>query len=387
MNLSEYDVSVVPCKTYEPAEVRTALLQALEPVGGFDFLHPGMTVALKANLVSARKAETAATTHPVILAELTRLLVQRGAKVVLGDSPGGLFTAAALRHIYDVTGMREAESAGAELNENTQEDRISFPEALVAKTFSCTDWLLKADVIIDVCKLKTHGMMGMSAAAKNMFGAIPGTKKPEYHFRFPNAADFSDMIVDLDEYLKPVLCIADAVVGMEGNGPTQGTPRLIGALLASRSPHKLDLACAEILGMRPEEVPTLGAARKRGLIPASASQLSVFGSLSDFRVSDFEKAGALNDLTFRDMAGGGLLGKILGSAAGKILSSRPGVKTAECVGCGECRRVCPAQAIEMKKGVPSIDRSKCIRCFCCQEFCPKGAMKVQRSAIARMLSR
>ena len=54
-----------------------------------------------------------------------------------------------------------------------------------------------ADAIIDFCKLKTHGMMGMSAAAKNMFGIIPGTFKPEYHFRYPDHKDFAKMLVDL----------------------------------------------------------------------------------------------------------------------------------------------------------------------------------------------
>ena len=67
------------------------------------------------------------------------------------------------------------------------------------------------------------------------------------------------------------------------------------------------------------------------------------------------------------------------------LSQRPVVKKAECVGCGECRDVCPARAITMVDKKPRIDRKACIRCFCCQEFCPKSAMKVRRTAIAKLL--
>ena len=92
-----------------------------------------------------------------------------------------------------------------------------------------------ADYIIDFCKLKTHGMVGLSCAVKNMFGCVPGTNKPEYHYRFPGEADFSDMLIDLNEYAKPVLSIVDAVVGMEGNGPTNGTPRFVGAVIAQQS--------------------------------------------------------------------------------------------------------------------------------------------------------
>ncbi len=385
--MTQYDASIVRCADYQPETVRAALLAVLEPVGGLTWVKPGMKIALKANLVSPMKVETAATTHPTVLAQLTELLTERGASVVIGDSPGGLFTEAFLRHVYTVTGMAEAQAAGAALNRNFEEKTALFPEAKVAKSFAYTAWLDDADAIINVCKLKSHGMMGMSAAAKNMFGAIPGTKKPEYHFRFPNMDDFANMIVDLDEYFKPVLSIADAVVGMEGNGPTQGTPRAMGALLASTSPHALDLVAAHVLGLRPQEIPTLTTAQKRGLIPADLAELRVSGSVEEFVLPDFEKIDTRNDLTFRSAAGGGVLGQLFGTVARRVLSSRPTVQKNECVGCGVCAGICPAKAIAMRDKLPVIDRDKCIRCFCCQEFCPKGAMKVRRTWIARLLSR
>lgn len=82
-----FDVSIVRCDSYDRAEVRRALLEALEPVGGLDFIKPGQTVALKANLVSPKPPEAAATTHPALLAELVALIVARGARAVVGDSP------------------------------------------------------------------------------------------------------------------------------------------------------------------------------------------------------------------------------------------------------------------------------------------------------------
>jgi uncharacterized protein (DUF362 family) len=108
----------------------------------------------------------------------------------------------------------------------------------VLKSFTYTAWLDACDAIIDFCKLKSHGMMGMSAAAKNLFGVIPGTMKPEYHFRFPDMRDFARMLVDINDYFaeKVKITLVDAVEGMEGNGPTKGTPRHIGVLLASASP-------------------------------------------------------------------------------------------------------------------------------------------------------
>lgn len=83
------DVSIVACRSYDDAEVRTALEKVLEPIGGLDWVSEGMTVAIKANLVTFAKPETATTTHPALLCALIRMLRARGAAVILGDSPGG----------------------------------------------------------------------------------------------------------------------------------------------------------------------------------------------------------------------------------------------------------------------------------------------------------
>ena len=385
-------VSIVSCPSYDPAVCRAALEKALAAVGGLDFVKPGMRVGVKANLVSFMKPEAGATTHPVLLAELTKLLKERGAaSVVIGDSPGGLYTAAYVKNIYRATGMHEAEAAGAELNMDFSQKEAEFPDAKVAKRFTYTGWLDGCDAIIDFCKLKSHGMMAMTGAAKNLFGAIPGTMKPEYHYKYPNAADFARMIVDLDEYFKPVLSIVDGVLGMEGNGPTMGDARQMNILGASRSPHMLDLVCAELIGLRREDVPTLEAACERKLIPADWRDLDIHGDVESLKVRDFRNIGTKNEVVFfgEMLFGEGVdpFKRAFAKIMQKALSSRPKVAPAECVGCGQCAQICPAKAITMEEKLPHIDRTKCIRCFCCQEFCPKGAMKVSRTAIAKLLNR
>ena len=106
-------VSVVSCESYDPAVCRRALEDVLAPLGGLEFVTPGMTVGVKANLVSFLKPEAAATTHPALLSALTEMLLERGAKVIVGDSPGGLYTAAYVRNVYRAAGMYEVEKAGA----------------------------------------------------------------------------------------------------------------------------------------------------------------------------------------------------------------------------------------------------------------------------------
>ncbi len=379
-------VSVTPLAEYTYESARAALTALLEPIGGLDFVNKGMHVVIKANLVSAMKPGEAATTHPVLLSALCDMLGERGATVVVGDSPGGLYNSAFVGRVYRVTGMEELTEHGAILNRDFSELRAEFPEGRVLHNFVYTGYLAKADLIINFAKLKSHGMMGMSCAAKNMFGAIPGVIKPEYHFRFPRYEDFADMIVDLDEYFHPVLSIADAVVGMEGNGPTAGTPRHMGFLLASHSPHALDMLAADLLGFDRTELPILDAAYRRGLIPDTLSELNIIGSTDGLRVEGFERVVERRSLEFSGN-GKNPIKRLFGKIAGTVLRTRPKLVPDMCVGCGICEGICPAKAIEIKKKKARINRKKCIRCFCCQEFCPKSALKVKRTFIAELFHR
>ena len=377
-------VSVTPLAEYDAEDARRAILRVLEPIGGLDFIKEGATVVIKANLVSALKPEEAATTHPVLLCALCDLLRERGVgEIIVGDSPGGLYNSAHLTKVYNATGMHECEAHGAVLNTDYTESEAKFPEAKICTSFSYTTYLDRADVIINFCKLKSHGMMAMSAAAKNIFGVIPGVTKPEYHYRFPSYEDFADMLLDLNEYFHPTLSIVDAVVGMEGNGPTAGTPRKMGALLASRSPHTLDMIAAKLIGYDPFEIPTLEAARRRGLVPESIDDITLFGELEPLLVPDFERVTERRSLGFWGSSKNPFK-SLLGKVVSKVLATRPALVADMCVGCGVCRNICPAKAIVIKDGKAIIDRKKCIRCFCCQEFCPKSAMKVKKTLVASM---
>lgn len=373
------DVSIVRCADYNEETCGPALREALAPFGGLDWVRPGMRVVIKTNLVSAMKPEKAATTHPALLAALTRMLREKGANVVIGDSPGGTFAAPHLNAVYRTCGLSEAETAGAELNHDFSQKEADLPKARIAKHITYTGYLDGADAIISFCKLKSHGMLSLSAATKNLFGVIPGIIKPEYHYRYPDPMDFANMLIDLNEFFRPKLYIVDAVQTMEGNGPTAGTPKYMGALLAGTNPHKIDLLCAKLIGLEAKNVPTLRAAQSRGLTPASAEELEISGDAENFVCKDFVTVQKGTGTDFGEQKG-----KLLGAAAKAVLRARPKLKRSRCVGCGVCRDTCPAHAIVIKRGKAKIDRRVCIRCFCCQEFCPKGAMRVHRTWFARI---
>ena len=377
-------VSIAPCETYAPDVCEAALLSVLEPLGGLDWVTPGMRIGIKANLVTGAKPEKAVTTHPTLLATLTRLLKERGASVVIGDSPGNLYNASVLNRVYALSGLDEAERAGAELNRDFSEKDGYFQDAVQAKRFTYTGWIDGCDALISFSKLKSHGMMSLSAAAKNLFGTIPGTMKPEYHYRFPNPNDFADMLVDLDEYWKPVLHICDAVTAMEGNGPTQGTPKHVGCLLAAKNPHRLDVLAAALIGLEPREVPTIAAAVRRDLCPDAVERLEIAGDWKAYLQTDFEVIRNRNSLLF--VGGNNLFGRAILGAMNLCLESKPTVHTSACIGCGKCRDICPAHTISIVDNKAVIDRKHCIKCFCCQEFCPVGAMRVHRAPVAALLT-
>ncbi len=379
-------VVIRPCAEYAEDTCREALLSALEPLGGLDWVTPGMKIAVKTNLITALKPETAATTHPALLAALVRLLAERGAEVRVGDSPGGVFSKAYVEHVYSVCGLDAVEAAGGTLNRDYGVAECFDPELKVLKSFTYTSWLDWADVILSFSKLKVHAMMTMTAAVKNLFGVIPGSVKAEYHYRFPEYRDFADMLVDLNLHFKPRLHLCDAVTGMEGNGPTQGTPRHVGALLVSPDPFSLDLAAAKLIGLTKEDVPYLDAAFRRGLIPETAEGLRMDGDLAAFLTPDFKHVGSPRSLTIL-VDGKTPLRRFVGRTVEKLLRSYPALDKPACIGCGVCARSCPAHAIVISDKKAKIDRDACIRCFCCQELCPKGAMKAHRPLAARIAGR
>lgn len=380
----EKNVYLSPCTSYEHDLIVQAYDEILIKSGLLDFVKEGMKIGIKLNLVSHLKPEKAATTHPLLVVELCKILIQKGAIVTIGDSPGSLFTEGILKNVYKETGMYEAEKIGAHLNFNVSTCQKNI-DGTVVHNLDCSSWLFEQDALINFSKLKSHGMMALSASVKNMFGTIPGILKPEYHYRYPNHPDFANMLIDLNEFYKPSLNIIDAVIGMEGNGPTQGDPRPIGLLLASKSPYALDLVAAKIIGLEVEHVHTIKESIKRNLIPNNISELNLNIEINQYIIKDFKNILPGKNMEFTKFKGP--FGKIISKFVSKVLTVKPKVVKKDCIGCKQCANICPVKAIQMKNKLPKIDRNKCIRCFCCQEFCPKGAMIVHKNGLVKLLTK
>jgi ferredoxin len=275
--------------------------------------------------------------------------------------------------------IEAAQSSSAILNFNTDIVDVFVPEAKIAKKITIASVVKEADAIISLPKLKTHGMCLFTGAVKNMFGIIPGTTKMEYHFRMNKIDDFSDMLIDVCKFANPVLSVMDAVIGMEGNGPSAGIPRAIGAIIAGCSPYAVDVAATDLVGIKPNRVTTIVKAEERGLCSASPENIVFLGDhfkkpyITDFKLPESAKRGLLSKIL--DVTGNSGISKWLKPK----VEPKPVIRYNLCKGCGDCERCCPPKAIRMQSAKPEIDMEKCIKCYCCQELCPEKAVIIGRN--------
>ena len=256
-------VYLAACPDYGQAEAK--LREAVAALGGMErFVRPGERILLKANLLRAAPPESAICTHPAVAAAAAKLVAEAGGTAVITDSPGGaLHKEAVLRGLYEKTGMAQAAAAsGAELCYDASTRTVSLPAGRVLKQAEVIAPVAEADGVFDLPKLKTHVLMSMTGAVKNLFGVLPGLSKVGYHATHPSQEQFADVLLDLAEYVRPRLSIMDGVLAMEGDGPgASGTPRHAGVLLVSDSPLALDAAAAALIGLPQASNPVLLAAQ------------------------------------------------------------------------------------------------------------------------------
>lgn len=377
-----YPVSVVHCSDYDRARVSDAVARAVELLGGLgSFVPAGAKVLVKPNLLLPKPREKRLVTDPEVVRAVVELALEAGAsEVVVGDSPGvGTATAVAracgLTRVLADTGARVVD-----LGEPVVVKGEAFPRLEIAKA------AMEADVVINVAKGKTHAHTGLTLCTKNLFGCVPGMRKSQWHLRAARDKKpgmFARLIVDIAGCVKPALNLLDAVVCMEGNGPSSGTPRQVGAVLAGANQAAVDVAAGHAFGFRPEESPVQIAAHEMGAGPHDHRGLELVGdSLQAVVVPDMTRAVGGNVRCPLPLPG------FIVDALRRHATPRPVFHAAQCRRCGKCVEVCPADAVELIEGKDlSPDYGVCIRCFCCQEYCPHEAITVGQSLLARLLAR
>lgn len=356
-------VASVKCGDYSQDNVDYAVKRVMSLLN----FNPGRikekTVLLKVNCLMAAPPEKHITTHPSVVSALCRYFLENEAKKVQIGESSGVGTQGRTERALRECGMAQvAGKWGAELVDFDRHKIVTIEKPYLK--LGIAEPALKADLLVSVPKLKTHTFTKYTGAVKNMFGCLPGAAKANVHRVAGGEPRFSEMLVDVYSILKPKLAVMDAVWGMEGNGPTNGPLRKIGAILASENPVELDLAAARMVGFEPMEINTNRIAFERGLVSSKKAKIvgDVF-NVQGFRKPDTTRSAAVNFLQ-------GIFYN---------LTRLEPVSNEKCIGCATCAKGCPVGAIEMVAGRPKFDRKKCIYCYCCHELCPHSAMDLRRS--------
>jgi uncharacterized protein (DUF362 family)/NAD-dependent dihydropyrimidine dehydrogenase PreA subunit len=327
----------------------------------------GSRVLIKPNLLTAASPDQAVTTHPLIVRAAVEYLLERGARVRIGDSPAiGSFNRILKQCGYldalkglDVRIAPFTRSVGVDIGE-------PFGVIEVARA------AVEADAVFNLAKLKTHSQMLLTLGVKNLFGCVVGMQKPEWHFRAGvDRALFARLLVQIHEAIAPAFTLVDGILALEGQGPGKGgTPRRLELLVGGDNAHAVDKVLCILLGLDPGRLPTSAAAAALGLLDG---EVRIHG---DMRIR--------SDLAFPRMIPLTMGPKMLARFMRRFAIQRPTSDNRLCRLCGECWKYCPANVISHNIRGVRFDYGACIRCYCCIEVCPHGALSAREPLLGKI---
>ncbi len=361
------------CLSYGVENLIEKINSGMELLGGWEeFVHPGMKVLLKVNLIGPKTSDSAAVTHCEFVRAITIILNSKQCTVWIGDSAGGAIAGIApTAKSFTVSGLEAvAEQEGAELKNFDREGVVEIsPESSPTGKMYIAKPMFDADLIINLPKLKTHSAGIYTGAVKNVFGCIPGLRKAEYHKEAPNTLEFGEILVDIHRATKISLHIMDGINAMQGEGPTAGTPYNSGKILISTDPLALDTIAINMLGIGLTDIPILSAAVKRNLGESTLQNIELCGDYQEIpRFKNFKLPKNFGSIPKNNSKA---LGRVI-----DLLKSRPIINPKKCIQCNTCVDSCPVKAIEST--TKQIDYSKCIECLCCHELCLPKALELKR---------
>jgi uncharacterized protein (DUF362 family)/Pyruvate/2-oxoacid:ferredoxin oxidoreductase delta subunit len=353
------EVAVVRCKDYADADA--AVRKALSLLGGLDIAKDDK-VLIKPNLLIGRRPDDAVTTHPAVVEPVVGEVKRLGGQLTVGDSPG-TWANKRLKDFLKVTGFKEiSERQDFHLMRFGEEPPVPFVMEFGGKerTVFLEKTAVDADYIINMPKAKTHMVTILTGALKNMYGLIPGNEKQLIHKWANTIQPFAEAVAAINKACPADMVVADAVVGLEGNGPNYlGKSIRLGYIVAGRDPVAVDTVLARIMGIPLDKLVTVQVAKELGL---GTTDYTLLGDEPEttkvrlpsqfiYRLWPVFQAGFLIPFTV----------------------PKPMCDDAACVRCGTCETNCPVKAITVSDRV-RFDYDKCIRCLCCVELCPNACI-------------
>lgn len=249
-------VAIRRAETYQ-ADLTSLLFETLRE---FDLPVRGKSVLLKPNLVGL-DPEGLTNTHPAVIGAAREGFLRLGARsVVIGDGPGlERDTEAIVESMRLGDYIDKPQETFVDLNLDDVHRIPLRTRASRLKELFLPDTVLGSDIVVSMPKLKTHHWAGVTLSLKNMFGIVPGScygwPKNLLHW-----AGITRALLDINSTVRPDFSIVDGIVGMEGNGPLQGSPKACGVLVLGEDPVAVDATCSRIMGLVPDRIDYLAQA-------------------------------------------------------------------------------------------------------------------------------
>jgi uncharacterized protein (DUF362 family) len=228
----------------------------------------GKRVVLKPNMVEYHR-DKVINTDPRVVAAAIELCQREGAhEVLVAEGPGHWRN---VEYLVSASGLgdvlRHYRVPFVDLNHDEPVKTPNLGRLTRLDDLFLARTIESADVVISLPKLKTHHWAGATLSLKNLFGTLPGIcygwPKNELHWR-----GIENSIVDIALTRTPDLAIVDGIVGMEGDGPLNGTARPLGAVIMGTDLVAVDATCCRLMQLNPERVGylMLGQFKKLGVL-------------------------------------------------------------------------------------------------------------------------
>ena len=337
--------------TYQMPDIAAALDKAfcpcLENVGGVQ----GKRVMIKPNFLEWKGYDKPVCVSPELLLALCRLLKAQGAaKIAVIENPA----VKAAPVIVENMGIADELAAMDVLVANCADYRfVDMPDECTFRRMELAQEYLEYDLVIDFAKAKTHAMMTLTLAVKNLFGLIRGSERLGWHLAVGRDYErFADMLLDIYTLVSPRISLVDAVIAMEGNGPGSGTPVNLNFIASSNDALALDASVAEKMGVNDLLLISRAAARQ---LDAGFTDCGDIPAIHPVILPDPPRMGLEWGVYFPPK---------LREFLRKRMVARPEVELSRCIGCGMCVKMCPPQSLKLVNSKPVFKLNDSIRCFC-----------------------
>ncbi|UCE18342.1 MAG: DUF362 domain-containing protein [Gemmatimonadota bacterium] len=362
-------------------DINETVRKAVDLVGGLaPRISQGDKVLIKPNFIREEPSHVGTTTNIEVIKATVALVKEAGGVPTVAEASGNQYDT---EYIYRTLGLREAlgDVTVMDLDQDEivtikNDDAIALKEVGVART------VLEADLIIGLPLLKTHMTTSTTIGMKNMMGVLPQREKWKMHM-----SGLHQALVDLNRIAKPGFVIVDGVVGMEGFGPTIGSPVEMNLILAGEDVVAVDTVGSYVMGFQPQEVKHLELAGEQGLGIHDLNEIEILGEELESVVRAFKRSFGSKVIEVwaanQYRLGTFLLNRFNYDIRGFLKSvsdiyvTKPQLTKNLCDICGLCVETCPTGAVTIDS-YPRFDYTRCTKCLRCVQHCPVKALRPSR---------